>query len=521
MSAARRPQKMRGDKRASAWVGSAVTMTERRTPTIHERWALLRFSIIGRLLAAPPPRGALRTELARLASCSWRHPVTEESTRFGVSTIERWYYQAKHAGADPVGGLRRQVRRDSGRQSAVGGPLRQAILTQHAAHKSWSVQLHHDNLRVLVERTPALGPLPSYSSLRRYLKAAGLAKRRRLSSTATAAVRDAERRLEEREVRSYEAAYVHGLWHLDFHRGSRKVLTTTGEWVTPQLLGVLDDRSRLACHVQWYLRDENAEDLVHGLSQAIQKRGLPRALLTDNGSAETAAEVEQGLVRLGVLHETTLAHSPYQNGKQENFWSQVEGRLLAMLENCPDLTLAVLNEATQAWGELEYNRRVHSETGETPLARFLAGPDVGRPSPASAALRLAFMAEEHRTQRQSDGTVSLEGRRFELPSRYRHLDRVTVRWARWDLGHVYLIDDRSGAVLCRLFPLDRTANADGWRRTLEPLGSPPTPISPPASGMAPLLEKLLADYRATGLPPAYLPKNDGATAPIEEEDETR
>jgi len=73
------------------------------------------------------------------------------------------------------------------------------------------------------------------------------------------------------------------------------------------LLGVLDDRSRLACHVQWYLRDENAEDLVHGLSQAIQKRGLPRALLTDNGSAETAAEVEQGLARLGVLHETTLA----------------------------------------------------------------------------------------------------------------------------------------------------------------------------------------------------------------------
>ena len=493
-------------------------MADRRTPTIHERWALLRFSIIGRLLASPPSRGELRTELARLASHPWRHPLTGAPTRFGVSTIERWYYQAQHAGADPVGGLRRQIRRNSGQQPAVGGPLRQAILTQHAAHKSWSVQLHHDNLRVLVERTAALGPLPSYSTLRRYMKAAGLKKHRRLSSTATAAMRDAERRLEEREVRSYEAAYVHGLWHLDFHRGSKRVLTVTGEWLRPQLLGVLDDRSRLACHVQWYLRDENAGDLVHGLSQAIQKRGLPRALLTDNGSAETAAEVEQGLARLGVLHETTLAHSPYQNGKQECFWSQVEGRLLAMLETCPDLTLAGLNEATQAWVELEYHRTVHSETGETPLARFLAGPDVGRPSPASAALRLAFMAEEHRSQRKSDGTVSLDGVRFELPSRYRHLDRVTVRWARWDLGHVYLIDDRSGAVLCRVFPLDRTANADGLRRTHEPLGSPSTPMTPPAPGMAPLLEKLMADYRATGLPPAYLPKDDGATAPVEEDE---
>jgi transposase InsO family protein len=491
-------------------------MAERRTPTIHERWALLRFSVVGRLLASPPPRGALRDELERLAGRPWRHPVTAQPTRFGVSTIERWYYQARNAGADPVGGLRRRIRRDSGRQPAVGEPLRQAIRTQYAAHKSWSVQLHYDNLRVLVERDPDLGALPSYSTVRRYMKAVGLAKRRRLSSKETAAVHEAERRLEEREVRSYEAAYVNGLWHLDVHPGSRKVLTPAGEWVTPQLLGVLDDRSRLACHVQWYLRDENAEDLVHGLSQAFQKRTLPRALLTDNGPAETAAEVEQGLVRLGVLHETTLAHSPYQNGKQECFWAQVEGRLLAMLENCRDVTLAMLNEATQAWVELEYHRTVHSETGETPLARFLAGPDVGRPSPASELLRLAFMAEEHRTQRKSDGTVSIDGRRFELPSRYRHLDRVAVRWARWDLGHVYLVDDRTGVVLCRLFPLDRTANADGVRRALEPIGSAPT--SPPAPGIAPLLEKLLADYRATGLPPAYLPKDAGAAAPAEEDE---
>ena len=492
-------------------------MGDERTPTIHERWALLRFTVVGRLLASPPPRGALRAELERLAGCAWRHPVTARPMRFGVSTIERWYYQAQHAGADPVGVLRKRVRTDSGRQPSVGEPLRQAIRAQHAAHKSWSVQLHYDNLRVVVEKDPALGPLPSYATVRRYMRAVGLGKRRRLLSKETAAVRAAERRLEEREVRSYEAAYVNGLWHLDFHCGSKKVLTAAGEWVTPQLLGVLDDRSRLACHVQWYLRDENAEDLVHGLSQAIQKRTLPRALLTDNGPAETAAEVEQGLVRLGVLHETTLAHSPYQNGKQECFWAQVEGRLLAMLEHCRDVTLAMLNEATQAWVELEYHRTVHAETRETPLARFLAGPDVGRPSPSSDVLRLAFMAEEHRTQRKSDGTVSIDGRRFEIPSRYRHRERVALRWARWDLGHVYLVDDRTGVVLCRLFPLDRTANADGVRRALEPV-APGSPAPPTEPGIAPLLEKLMADYRATGLPPAYLPKNDPAPATAEEDE---
>jgi hypothetical protein len=46
--------------------------------------------------------------------------------------------------------------------------------------------------------------------------------------------------------------------------------------VTPILFGVLDDRSRLACHLQWYLA-ETAELIAHGLSQAFQKRGLPRS----------------------------------------------------------------------------------------------------------------------------------------------------------------------------------------------------------------------------------------------------
>ena len=58
-------------------------------PTKHDRWAHLRFSVVGPLLAAPPPRGQLQTELERLAAKEWEHPVTKRPTRFGVSTIER------------------------------------------------------------------------------------------------------------------------------------------------------------------------------------------------------------------------------------------------------------------------------------------------------------------------------------------------------------------------------------------------------------------------------------------------
>lgn len=480
-------------------------MTKSRKPSIHQAWAHLRFSVVGHLLASPPPRGELGVELEKLAGRTWRHPVTDEPARFGVSTVERWYYQALRERHDPVGVLRKRVRKDAGQQAAMADPVRQALLAQYGAHKGWSVQLHYDNLVALAKVRPEV-VVPSYSTVRRYMKAQGLLRRPRLTSARTPGAIAAEARLDHLEVRSYEAAYVNGLWHWDCHSGSKKVLTPKGELVVPILFGVLDDCSRAACHLQWYLA-EDAENVAHGLSQAFQKRGLPRSAMSDNGGAMTADEIREGLARLGVIHETTLPHSPYQNGKQENFWAQVEGRLLAMLEDVPDLTLGALNDATQAWVEHEYNRKIHSEIGVAPITRFLAGPDVSRPSPDSAALRLAFTKTEERSQRRSDGTISLESRRFEIPGRYRHLERVAIRYASWDLSQVHLVDKQTEKVLCRLYPQDKERNASGERRPLEPVATIPSVA--PATGLPPLLAELLEKQAATGLPPAYLPKDEG------------
>jgi transposase InsO family protein len=333
------------------------------------------------------------------------------------------------------------------------------------------------------------------------MKAHGLVRQRRRKGRAVHVS------AEPREIRSYEAEYVHGLWHADFHAGSRHVLTREGKWTKPQLLASLDDRSRLCCHAQWYL-DEEAESFVHGLSQALQKRGLPRALMTDNGAAMRAAETQHGLHALGIVWQPTLPYSPHQNAKQEVFWASVEGRLLAMLEGESELTLARLNEATQAWVELDYNHKPHSEIGTSPIRRFLDDKGVGRDSPGSEALRLAFRTESKRRQRQSDGTVSLFGQRFEIPSRYRDLQHVCVRYARWDMGFVHMVDERTGGVLCPIYPQDKTRNADGQRRACVPKDGTPAESRPSSSGMAPLLRKLMADYSATGLPPAYLPKHD-------------
>jgi len=80
-----------------------------------------------------------------------------------------------------------------------------------------------------------------------------------------------------------------------------------------------------------------------------------------------------------------------------------------------------------------------------------------------------------------------------------------VRYARWELSSADLVDERSGALLATIYPLNKLANADGRRRRLEPIGPS---AAPPHSEMAPLLKKLLADYAAAGVPPAYIPKED-------------
>ena len=487
-------------------------MTEKQNTIL---WARFRFSVIGPLLSAPPARGELKAAIRLLAEKIWTHPVTGHEVQYAATTIERWYYKARNAQDDPVGVLQRAVRKDFGTVT-IGPKLAEHLRTQHHDHPHWSYQLHYDNLASAVKAESSLGAICSYSTVKRFMQKNGMLRKPRLPKGRPGEERAARRR-ENREIRSYESEYVGSLWHLDFHHGSLKVLTERGQWQRPIVLGILDDHSRLCCHLQWYL-SETAEDLVHGFSQAIQKRGLPRALLTDNGAAMVSDEFIEGLLFLGIVHEKTLPYSPHQNGKQERLWATMEGRLMEMLDGV-ELTLDFLNEVTQAWMEIEYNRAVHRELAMSPVERFSKSPDVLRESPSSGALRAAFRLQTTRVQRQGDGTISLAGVRFEIPMRLRHFRRVTVRYARWDLSRVDLVDPQSGAILAPLYPLDRTANADGRRAAIDSDHGPddePDDMTldgdapddgGPDKPLPPLLKRILDEYSATGLPPAYLPKN--------------
>jgi len=98
-----------------------------------DAWARLRFAVIGPLLASPPKGRELQCALRELAAREWTHPRRGTPIRFGVSTIERWYYLARHA-TDPIAALRRHRRVDKGRARVLPVALTRLIRAQHHQH---------------------------------------------------------------------------------------------------------------------------------------------------------------------------------------------------------------------------------------------------------------------------------------------------------------------------------------------------------------------------------------------------
>ena len=217
-----------------------------------------------------------------------------------------------------------------------------------------------------------------------------------------------------------------GTWTFTRARGPCSAPTANGKSHSCSAFSTIG--SRLCCHLQWYL-EETAEALIHALSQAFQ-RGLPRALLTDNGAAMTAAETVEGLERLGILHHTTLPYSPSKTENKNSSGDRLKGGFCPCSRASPTSSAPSPQYRLPSWVEEEYQRKEHSELCESPLGRLPARP-------LDARLRRASLCVPDAATKQRRH-VTVEGARFEVPSAYRTLLRLRV--ARWDSSSVDLVD---------------------------------------------------------------------------------
>ena len=176
------------------------------------------------------------------------------------------------------------------------------------------------------------------------------------------------------------------------------------------LLAFLDDHSRLLPGYRW-CSSEDTIRMEQTLRAALSARGVPKVLLVDHGSAYRDAQLHRACAVLGIRLVHARPYTPTTKGKVERFFETARSGFVVELEARGVADLAELNRLFGAWVETVYHRRRHSETGATPLERFMA---PGPPElPSATLLHEAFLWSELRTVSKS-ATVSLHANSFEV-----------------------------------------------------------------------------------------------------------
>lgn len=178
------------------------------------------------------------------------------------------------------------------------------------------------------------------------------------------------------------------------------------------LFAFIDDHSRAIVGHRWGYAEDTVR-LAAALRAALAARGVPDQVYVDNGSAFVDAQLLRACASLGIRLVHSRPRQPAGRGKIERFFRTVRGQFLVELPAGGNeiADLGELNRLFTAWVETVYHRREHSETGQAPLARWLAPGPPALPSPAQ--LREAFLWSERRTVTKT-ATVSLHGNLYEV-----------------------------------------------------------------------------------------------------------
>jgi putative transposase len=337
---------------------------------------LFRWRLVGELVdrsLSPRERGLLARSLAAREHLGpggrW--------VRVSRNTLDRWARAYREGGFDALVPTPRRVKNKTPERL-----LELAIALRRERPARTAAQIH----RIILE---AEGSAPSARTINRHLAAAGLPWKGGQIG---------------RALGRFEAEFRNELWTGDALHGP----VIDGHRAF--LFCFLDDHSRLLCGYRWAAR-EDVLNASRALRAGIASRGLPKAVYVDNGSPFVSGQLLRACAVLGIRLIHSRPGRPEGRGKIERAFRTVRQQWLVELEDRPPTSIEELGGLFQAWVESVYHRRVHSETGQAPLERFLAqGPPA---LPSERSLREAFRWAERRTVSRT-GTVSMHGNTYEV-----------------------------------------------------------------------------------------------------------
>ncbi|MGH9188517.1 MAG: DDE-type integrase/transposase/recombinase [Acidimicrobiales bacterium] len=348
-----------------------------------EALALWRYHLIAEALD-PRLSGRERGLLVRAIAGEHTSP-RGEPRQVSRNTLDRWIRRYR---AEGLAGLRDRPRSDHGSARISQALLDEAIRlrleqpARSAAHIAEIVRSRH-GVRI-AERTLA-------------------EQFRRRGLTRGELLRDG------RTFGRYEADAPNERWIGDVLVGPFVPHPRAPGSVRARLFVLVDDHSRLLVHGRWAGNEtlRAGQEVLHA---AILRRGLPESLYVDNGAAYAGAELARSCAILAIRLIHSRPYAPQGRGKQERLNRIIRERFLLEATQVGIASLDELNDRFLAWVERYLNVRVHTETGESPLARYAKGT----PRPANPELlRSAFLWSAHRRVSRT-ATVSFEGNEYEV-----------------------------------------------------------------------------------------------------------
>ena len=351
-----------------------------------EEVALFRFSVISEAVSprlSPAERGVV---VRALASRTWITPEGVERS-FSRTTIDRWltaYRRDGLAGLGPVPRSDRGRARSQARWLEEAERMRRALPTRSAAQIVDAIARAH-------------GVFLSPRTVRAHLRRAGLT-RAALCAEPT------------RAFGRFEASQSNEIWIGDVLVGPFVPHPRVAGSKRAKLFVLVDDYSRLLVYGRW-MTEENTRSGQDVLRSAISRRGLPQHLYCDNGAPYANHQLARACAVLGIHLVHSKPYKPQGRGKQERLNSYIRQSFISEMEDRGITTFEELNDFFMAWAEQIANARIHAETRQAPLERFLEKYTPTIPPPAVLAEAFRWSVTRRVTKTAS---VSLLGNRYQV-----------------------------------------------------------------------------------------------------------
>ena len=350
-----------------------------------EEIAVFRFGVIHEFVGATKlTKNEKRRLLREKCGRKWVIPHSSK-TRISENTIYRWIRRYRNSGGR-IESLFPGKRCDQGKPRKLDDETINIILVTRQGQMATPVPM-------LLEGLKQQGVVPASTGLTtiyRLLHWHGLM----------------DRSPKPEDRRKYEAESPNDLWQSDVMHGPQVLVDQKNR--KTYLIAFIDDHSRLIVFGGFYL-SENLTCFMDAFQRALAKRGLPRKLYVDNGSAYRSHKLGYTCASLAIALIHARPYKPQGKGKIERFFKTVRSQFLPTAELA---SLERLNQSFSDWLENTYHQRVHRGTGMTPLDRFSRDLQCMRKAPKN--LKDHFRTAVFRKVAK-DRTVTLNGNLFEAP----------------------------------------------------------------------------------------------------------